>query len=94
MPEEAPSTKEKRLARANRKLRTENSRLRRQVSRLKKQVDQEVALRDDEDQDPTPAEAAPDQRCCGKCGSYDLGSYTTPRGKVVVGCRACKKWRG
>lgn len=46
-----------------------------------------------EDGEETPGTQKQEAAACPKCASTNLGEISTPTGKVLVACRACKKWR-
>lgn len=76
-------------------LRQQNRLLKRKVARLQKSV-RELEGRDEDDTIDEELEQEPEQEqveTCPKCGSADLGNWTAPSGKVVIGCRSCKKFR-
>lgn len=82
--------------RTEQQLRKENEQLRRQVARLEKQVEQGIPFKEAEviaEQQEEPAGAVPET--CPKCGGDQIGRFTTPGGKQLVGCkkRGCRKWR-
>ena len=63
-------------------LRRQLARLRRENERLRNEGTEESP---DEDVEIVPS--------CPKCGSDQLAQVTTPSGKKISSCRACKKWR-
>lgn len=72
-------------------LKREVERLKRQVARLRKQVEKlEPEPEDPETGTKVPKASAP---TCPKCLSSELGQVSTPSGKIILSCRACKKWR-
>lgn len=68
--------------------------LKRKVSRLEKQVEQGIPLQQDTEEEDAPTAAAvpavPNGPVCKKCGDGDLRDFTTPSGKTVMFCGACK----
>lgn len=69
-------------------LKKENEKLKRQVARLRKQVEKlDVPVEE------SPVETPKDKPACPKCRSTNLGEISTPNGKTITSCRACKKWR-
>ena len=95
-----PKTQNRQQRETNRReaveLKSEIRNLKKQNNRLKKQLnllsDAEIAAADEMEATDTMSE--PVQRECPKCESTDIGTWTTPTGKVLLGCRKCKKWRG
>lgn len=74
-------------------LKSEIKSLKREVARLKKQLakQEEAELIAQEPEPETPLPPEPPKPTCPSCGGTNLSSYTTPRGKRVYGCKACKK---
>jgi predicted nucleic acid-binding Zn-ribbon protein len=72
--------------------------LKKEIKSLKRQLaraNREIARLQgtvEEGEETTP-EASKPKQACPKCASTDLGEISTPSGKTVVACRACKKWR-
>lgn len=82
-----------------RELRQENKQLRKQVSRLRRELEKyegEVPEETDTQVDTLDlliekANTEPDR--CPICNSGEIGSYKTPSGKTLLGCRSCKKFQ-
>jgi hypothetical protein len=72
-------------------LKKEIKSLKRQLARAHREIArlQGVAA---EDVEESP-EADRPKAVCPKCGSANLGEISTPNGKKITACRACKKWR-
>jgi septal ring factor EnvC (AmiA/AmiB activator) len=71
------------LKKENKSLKRQLARAEREIARLQGTIEEEV------EESPAP-ERKP---TCPKCGSTNLGEVSTPSGKTVTACRACKKWR-
>ena len=71
------------LHKENQSLKRQLARAEREIARLQGTVEEEI------EESPAP-ERKPS---CPKCGSTNLGEVTTPSGKSITACRACKKWR-
>ena len=89
-------------AQENSGLKQENRSLKRQVLRLRKSIEnlgeaERIATQDAEGidieqiQEDQPGTAG--GTCCPLCRSANIGTYKAPSGKVLVACKACKKWR-
>lgn len=71
-------------------LKQENKALKRKVAALRKQLDQNLSTVDVDEPDVVVETPVAKKPGCPKCGSADLMSLTTPRGKAIKFCRACK----
>jgi formylmethanofuran dehydrogenase subunit E len=63
--------------------------LKRQLSRANREVERLQGLEEEVEEKPVKTNRA----TCPKCGSTNLGQLTTPNGKRVTACKACRKWR-
>jgi hypothetical protein len=69
--------------------RKENQQLKRQVARLQKQIAKlEARAEPESDQDEVRSPAEKPVTCI--CGACTWTSFTTPGGKVIRACKACK----
>jgi len=80
-------------------LKQENKELRRKISRLQKQLERGIAITgadfEDEYIEDKGMDIQPVGRIiCPNClDQGEIGSYQTMTGKMIYGCKKCKKWK-
>jgi DNA repair exonuclease SbcCD ATPase subunit len=80
-------------------VKSENRSLKKKIKRLEKQLNisessaQEATWDAEEDENHIEIPASASKNQCPLCESTDLGTFKTPGGKTLVGCKKCRKYK-
>lgn len=82
----------------NFELKSQIKKLKIQLSKLKRELQKENLLKPEEIHEFIEEEVDTHLKSnksihCELCGSQYTGSYSTPQGKTLLGCKTCRKWR-